>query len=70
MKKRHKWIFENLGEDYSQNKCEHCGLRKRFYERRSERASGGTTLDEYISINGEWKRLYENGLNMPECRRI
>jgi hypothetical protein len=74
MKKRHKWIFASEGKDplerdYSQYKCEYCGLEKRFYERRSDKAFGGTTLDECILINGGWKRLYKNGLKMPECKR-
>jgi hypothetical protein len=83
MGKRHKWIFKSQGTEifhnqetdqlirrcYSQYKCEYCGLQKRFWERESERSFGGTTLDEYILINGEWKRLYENGFKMPECRR-
>jgi hypothetical protein len=79
---RHKWIFESQGTEifhnqetdqlirrgYSQYKCEYCGLQKRFYERISERAFSGTTVDECILVNGKWERLYEGGFKMPKCK--
>jgi hypothetical protein len=73
MGKRHKWIFDSQGTDllernYSQYKCEHCGLQKRFYDRESERAFSGTTVDECILVNGKWERLYEGGFKMPKCK--
>jgi hypothetical protein len=79
MEMRHKWIFDSqvtnysTGTDlskqyYSQYKCEYCGLQKRLYERISERAFSGTTVDECILVNGKWKILYEGGFKMPKCK--